>query len=213
MSAAISNVRWLMPIAVVLLIGVVQATCNHPSRVDRQSIANPIKVSNERDSRCHHPTTHNCNTSVYPILDWKLSGWFYHSMFKSCRPLYSLNGENVCPENQDLPKTREMCEDLCGESCILSNGATGICMFNQMCKIINNKPSAHPRPCGSYNVNCCPKVSDSNLVPYRDPSGNINGNGEFENRINAADQSSSQNDTIYIYRFPNTPLMEGKLKN
>jgi len=45
MSAAISNVRWLMTIVVVLLIGAAQAT-NHPSRAEKQSLAN--KVSNER---------------------------------------------------------------------------------------------------------------------------------------------------------------------
>ncbi|KAL4135291.1 hypothetical protein QTP88_006909 [Uroleucon formosanum] len=195
MFPAIAAGRWPMTIVVVLLIGAALA--------EKESI--------EKDSRCHHPAIHNCNTSVYPILDWKLSGWFYHSLFKSCRPMYSLNGENVCTKNQDLPKTREMCEDTCGESCVMSNGKMGICMLNQMCKIINNKPSAHPRPCGSFNVNCCPKVSDVNLVPYKDPSGHHNVNGEFENRIQASDQSSSRTDTLYVYSFPNTPPMEGKM--
>ncbi|XP_022162330.1 uncharacterized protein LOC111028100 [Myzus persicae] len=205
MFATIADVRGLMTIVVVLLIGQAVQAANNQREMN--TIVNPVKVSNAKGPRCHHPTTHNCNTSVYPILDWELSGWFYHSMFKSCRPLYSAKGGNVCIENEDLPTTREMCEDLCGESCVMSNGSTGICMFNQMCKIINNKPSAHPRPCGSYNVNCCPKVSDSNLVPYIDSSGN----GDLGNRINAADQSSSQTGTLYVYRLPNTPFMEGKV--
>lgn len=97
-----------------------------------------------------------------------------------------------------------------GESCIMSNGSTGICTFNQICKIINDKASAHPRPCGSYNVNCCPKVTDSSLVPFEDPSGNNNGNAELENRIHFADQSSSRNGTLYIYRLPNNQVSKVK---
>jgi len=45
MSAAVANV-W-MTIVAVLLIGAVQAA-DHPSRAERQSIANPTKVSNDK---------------------------------------------------------------------------------------------------------------------------------------------------------------------
>jgi len=47
MFPAIANVRWPMTIVVVLLIGAAQAA-NHPSRAEKQSIANPTKVSNEK---------------------------------------------------------------------------------------------------------------------------------------------------------------------
>ncbi|XP_026816790.1 uncharacterized protein LOC113556186 [Rhopalosiphum maidis] len=211
MHVTMADVRGLMTIVVVLVIGAVQAT-NHPRTVGqgKQSGANAIKVvSNDKGPRCHHPLINNCDTSVYPILDWELSGWFYHAMFKSCRPMYSPKGVHICTENQDLPKTREMCEDLCGESCLMSNGSTGICTFHQICKIVNDKATAHPRPCGSYNVNCCPKVTDDNLVPFVDPSQNSNGNGELDNRI-STDQSSSRNGTLYIYRLPNNRLAEAK---
>lgn len=59
--------------------------------------------------------SHRCNTSVYEIMDWKLSSWFYDSMFKTCRPVYSDMGMHICAENRDLPKTREECENLCGK--------------------------------------------------------------------------------------------------
>ncbi|XP_025200434.1 uncharacterized protein LOC112598247 [Melanaphis sacchari] len=212
MYATMADVRGLTTIVVVLLIGAVQSI-NPPRTVGghgRQSAGNAIKVSDTKGPQCHHPLIKNCDTSVYPILDWEISGWFYHSMFKSCRPMYSPNGVHICNENRDIPNTREMCEDLCGESCIMSNGSTGICMFNQMCNIVNDKPSAHPRPCGSYNVNCCPKVSDSNLVPFEDPSANNNGNADPENRVQLADQSSSRNGTLYVYRLPNRPRAETK---
>jgi len=207
-----TDVRGLMTIAVVMLIGAVQAT-NHPRTLGqgKQSGANAIKVvSNDKGPRCHHPLINNCDTSVYSILNWEISGWFYHAMFKSCRPMYSPNGVHICTENQDLPKTREMCEDLCGESCLMSNGSTGICTFHQICKIVNDKASAHPRPCGSYNVNCCPKVTDDSLVPFVDPSQNSNGNSELDNRIHFTDQSSSRNGTLYIYRIPNHRIAEAK---
>lgn len=210
MRATVADVRGLMTIVVVLLIGAVQAT-NHP-RVVKQSAGNTIKVLNEKGPRCHHPTTHNCNTSVYPILDWELSSWFYHSVFKACRPLYSAKGVHVCTENQDLPKTREICEDLCGEPCLMSNGSTGICMFKEMCKIMNNNPTANPRPCGSYGVNCCPKVSESSLIPYGDNSKDSHLFGQIGNRINAADQpsESSKKSTLYVYSFPRERLTETK---
>lgn len=68
------------------------------------------------DSKCHNPAIATCNTSIYPILDYQMSAWFYHEMFKSCRPLYSEYGvHHRCEANRDLPATREECERLCGK--------------------------------------------------------------------------------------------------
>lgn len=39
----------------------------------------------------------------------------------------------------------------------MGNGSQGICMLEEYCKPTSDKTSAHPRPCGAYNVKCCPK--------------------------------------------------------
>lgn len=67
------------------------------------------------DSKCHNPVISNCNSSLYPIMDYTVAGWFFHVPFKSCRPLYTDGGVHSCAKNMDLPMTKSECEEICGE--------------------------------------------------------------------------------------------------
>ncbi|VVC30690.1 Hypothetical protein CINCED_3A014764 [Cinara cedri] len=121
--------------------------------------SNVFTVSPDKDSKCHSPVISSCNSSLYPIMDYIEAGWFFHAAFKSCRPLYTAGGVHSCVKNMDLPMTKTECEDLCGEPCSMGNGTQGICMLEEFCKPVGEKSSAHPRPCGVYNVKCCPPYS------------------------------------------------------
>ncbi|XKL59060.1 hypothetical protein PGB90_000076 [Kerria lacca] len=112
-----------------------------------------------KDIRCHMLKNPGCNVSLYKILDYEEAGWFYHAPFRSCRPFYANEGSR-CQPNRDLPLTREECEDLCGERCKLPNGENGICMMEGSCNI-DVPASSNPRPCYAYNVQCCPKSTDT----------------------------------------------------
>ncbi|XP_050531069.1 uncharacterized protein LOC126899872 [Daktulosphaira vitifoliae] len=122
-----------------------------------------------KDPRCHGPKITNCNSSIYPIMDYKEAAWFYHIPFKSCRPLYTAGGVHVCSANMDLPISKEECERICGETCKLDDGSEGICSFDEFCKNAGNK-SGNTRPCRAYNVKCCPKnpnSTNSNTISRR----------------------------------------------
>lgn len=68
------------------------------------------------DARCHSPNLHLCDVGISELSkNHKIIGWFYHAPFKSCHPLWGKNGQNKCVENQDLPKTKMECENLCSE--------------------------------------------------------------------------------------------------
>lgn len=67
------------------------------------------------DSKCHNPVISNCNSSLYPIMNYTLAAWFFHAPFKSCRPLYTPGGIHSCAKNMDLPMTKSECENLCSK--------------------------------------------------------------------------------------------------
>lgn len=50
-----------------------------------------------------------------------------------------------------------------GEPCKDGYGVDGICMFEEYCHPIMPS-SSNPRPCGPYEVKCCPRASTSKLV-------------------------------------------------
>ncbi|XP_026819443.1 uncharacterized protein LOC113558132 [Rhopalosiphum maidis] len=116
-----------------------------------------------KDHRCRRPVTKNCNASESYIDGWKYTGWYYHTEIRACRPLYTPNGWHTCPENYDLPMAREMCEDLCAEPCMRSNGAPGICMYNDICTISYSQKPPTYKPCNSDKLNCCVKEPDSGM--------------------------------------------------
>lgn len=76
----------------------------------------------------------------------------------------------------------------------MSNGLKGICVYDQYCKVYNDMVVADPRPCGPYNVNCCPKISDSDLLITKHV-----GNKDVLFKNVSTDNSAN---TYYIYRIP-----------
>ncbi|KAE9523952.1 hypothetical protein AGLY_015599 [Aphis glycines] len=167
-----------------------------------------ITDTQAKDDRCHRPVTENCNVSEYYIDGWKYTGWYYHTELKICRPLYTPNGWHTCKENYELPEAREMCEDLCAESCVMANGAQGICMSNEICKMYNHKPPAN-KPCGR-NQNCCAKVPDKGLLPFTGPVNDLGGIVQVVVRKKLTDPGYPRDAFSYIYFLPYHITEEGK---
>lgn len=78
------------------------------------------------DDRCHNPFINRQTGEFisgrfnYTILDhqgdnFKLVAWFYQKPYRSCVPLYSIDGVHHYENNNDLPKSKAECEDICGE--------------------------------------------------------------------------------------------------
>jgi len=115
----------------------------------------PLKARPDQDPRCHMPKVISCQTSPYQQSNYSLVGWYFFAAFKSCHPLYSEGGVHHCKHNEDLPRTRDECEDVCGEPCKMDNGTAGICMFDKYCKRAPHEHVRNTRPCKAYEVSCC----------------------------------------------------------
>ncbi|XP_060845464.1 uncharacterized protein LOC132925053 [Rhopalosiphum padi] len=155
-----------------------------------------------KDHRCHRPVTKNCNASESYIEGWKFTGWYYHTELRACRPLYTPNGWHTCTENYELPIARQMCEDLCAEPCTRTNGAPGICMYNEICKMSYSVKPPIPNPCDSNRLTCCARGRDNDLTAF---PGLVYENGQIVFRAilkNFYDPGYEQEGFTYIYFLP-----------
>jgi len=83
----------------------------------------------------------------------------------------------------------------------MANGASGICMSNEICRMYNHKPLAH-KPCGSNNLNCCAKVTDKGLLPYTGPVKDMGGIVQVGVRKKLNDPGYPRDAFSYIYFLP-----------
>lgn len=65
------------------------------------------------DPECHVPFLSSCKATIFPSPQYKVVAWYFNTSLKSCQKLYSLDGVHHCYENEDLPATKERCEELC----------------------------------------------------------------------------------------------------
>lgn len=92
----------------------------------------------------------------------------------------------------------------------MANGAQGICMFNEICKMYNHRPPAN-KPCGR-NQNCCAKVPDKGLLPFTGPVNNLRGIVQVGVRKKLTSQGYPRDAFSYIYFPPYHITEEGKRK-
>ncbi|XP_025207416.1 uncharacterized protein LOC112603173 [Melanaphis sacchari] len=162
-----------------------------------------------KDHRCRRPVTENCNASEEYIDGWKFTGWYYHTEMRACRPLFTPNGWHTCTENFELPEAREMCEDLCAEKCVMSNGAQGVCMYKEICKMYNVEPYAH-KPCASESLTCCARLPDKGLLPYIGPMNEKAGVVQVGFRKKLSEPGYPRNKNGFVYFLPYHITNEGK---
>jgi hypothetical protein len=96
------------------------------------------------------------------------------------------------------------------DPCIKSNGAPGICMHNDICKIVYSQKPPTYKSCSSNNVNCCPKIPDRELIPT---GGQVYTNGGIVETaiVRKRDESGYPPDLYsYIFYLPKRPKNDSR---
>ena len=90
----------------------------------------------------------------------------------------------------------------------MSNGSTGICMHNEICRIDYYHVTAYPNTCHNKRLNCCPKISDKRLKKYNDPTKDPD--GVITSALRRIFAPSLAQPVYYIYHLP-TVHLDGKI--